>query len=91
MTKKFLQQKGNYRNLIAYQKAECIYDVTYYFAHKYFEKGDRTIDQMIQSARSGKQNIAEGCSASTTSSETEIKLISVAKASLQELMLDYED
>ena len=91
MTKKFLQQKGNYRNLIAYQKAECIYDITYYFAHKYFEKGDRTIDQMIQSARSGKQNIAEGCSASTTSSETEIKLISVAKASLQELMLDYED
>ena len=91
MAKKFLQQKGNYRNLIAYQKAECIYDVTYYFAHKYFEKGDRTIDQMIQAARSGKQNIAEGCSASTTSSETEIKLISVAKASLQELMLDYED
>ena len=83
MTKKFLKQKGNYRKLIAYQKAECIYDITYYFVHKFLEKGDRTIDQMIQAARSGKQNIAEGSSASTTSSETEIKLINVAKASLQ--------
>ena len=91
MTKKFLQQKGNYRNLIAYQKAECIYDITYYFAHKYFEKGDRTIDQMIQAARSGKQNIVAGCSASATSSKTEIKLLNVAKASLQELLIDYED
>ena len=54
----FLKPKGNYRNLIAFQKAECIYDITYYFAHKYFDKGDRTIDQMVQSARSGKQNIA---------------------------------
>lgn len=91
MTKKFLKQKGNYRKLIAYQKAECIYDITYYFVHKFLEKGDRTIDQMIQAARSGKQNIAEGSSASTTSSETEIKLINVAKASLQELLIDYED
>lgn len=91
MPSDFLPLKGNYRNLIAFQKAECIYDVTYYFAHKYLAKGDRTIDQMIQAARSGRQNIAEGCTASTTSKETEIKLLGVAKASLQELLLDYED
>ena len=56
----FLPQKGNYRSLIAFQKAECIHDITYYFAHKYLAPGDRTIDQMIQAARSGRQNIAEG-------------------------------
>ena len=65
MTEPFLKQKGNFRDLIAFQKAECIYDITYYFAHKYLTIGDRTIDQMVQAARSGKQNIAEGCSAST--------------------------
>ena len=91
MANTFLQPKGNYRNLIADQKAECIYDITYYFAHKYLQKGDRTIDQMIQAARSGKQNIAEGSAASTTSSETELKLINVARASFQELLIDYED
>ncbi len=91
MANTFLQPKGNYRNLIAYQKAECIYDITYYFAHKYLQKGDLTIDQMIQAARSGKQNIAEGSAASTTSSETELKLINVARASFQELLIDYED
>lgn len=91
MINNFLPQKGNYRNLIAFQKAECIYDITFYFSHKFLAKGDRTIDQMIQAARSGRQNIAEGCSASTTSKETEIKLLNVAKASLQELLLDYED
>ncbi len=89
--KPFLQKKGNYRNLVVYQKTECIYDITYYFTEHYLKKGDRTIDQMVQSARSGKQNIAEGSAASTTSSETEIKLMNVAKASLQELLLDYED
>lgn len=91
MAEPFLKQKGNFRDLIAFQKAECIYDITYYFAHKYLLANDRTIDQMIQAARSGKQNIAEGCSASTTSSETEIKLLNVARASFQELLLDYED
>lgn len=91
MTEPFLKQKGNFRDLIAFQKAECIYDITYYFAHKYLTIGNRTIDQMVQAARSGKQNIAEGCSASTTSSETEIKLLNVARASFQELLLDYED
>lgn len=87
----FLPKKGNYRNLIVFQKAECIYDITYYFAHNCLGKGDRTVDQMIQAVRSGRQNIAEGSAAAATSSETEIKLINVARASLQELLLDYED
>ena len=87
----FMPQRGNYRNLLVYQKAECIYDITFYFAHKYLEKGDRTIDQMVQAARSCKQNIAEGSAASTTSKETELKLTNVGRASLQELLADYED
>jgi len=87
----FLPQRGNYRKLIVYQKAECIYDITFYFTHKYLEKNDRTTDQMIQAARSCKQNIVEGSAASTASRETELKLINVAKASLQELLSDYED
>ena len=87
----FLPQKGRYRDLIAFQKAECIYDITFYFAHHFLERGDCTIDQMIQAARSGKQNIAEGTAAATTSRETEIKLLNVARASLQELLIDYED
>ena len=88
---RFLPNQGNYQSLIVFQKAECIYDITYYFAHKFLAKGDRTIDQMIQAARSGKQNIAEGSAASATSSETELKLTNVAKASLHELLVDYED
>lgn len=87
----FLPQRGNYRALITYQKAECIYDITYHFAHRFLEKGGRTTDQMVQAARSGKQNIAEGCAASSTSKETELKLVNVAKASMQELLADYED
>lgn len=87
----FLPQLGNYRNLIVYQKSECIYDITFFFAHKYLGKGDRTIDQMVQAARSCKQNIIEGSAASTTSKETELKLVNVARASLQELLADYED
>lgn len=87
----FLHHGGSYKNLIAYQKAECIYDVTFYFTHHFLEKNDRTIDQMVQAARSGKQNIAEGAAAGNTSKETEIKLTNVAKASLQELLADYED
>jgi len=82
---------GNYRNLIVYQKAEAIYDITYFFCHTYLKKSDRTIDQMIQAARSGKQNIVEGCAASATSKEMEIKLSNVAKASSLELLTDYED
>ena len=87
----FLPRRGHYRQLRVYQVAEIIYDITFYFAHHYLKKGDRTIDQMVQAARSGKQNIAEGNQASTTSSETEIKLTNVAKASLEELLDDYED
>jgi four helix bundle suffix protein len=87
----FLPQHGHYRHLRVYQVAEMIYDITYYFAHRFLSKGDRTIDQMVQAARSGKQNIAEGNQAATTSSETEIKLTNVAKASLEELLDDYED
>lgn len=89
--KSFIPQKGGYRDLIAFQKTTCIYDITYYFAHTFLDKTDRTVDQMIQAARSGRQNIAEGSAASSTSRETELKLTNVAKASLQELLLDYED
>jgi four helix bundle suffix protein len=82
---------GNYRKLFTYQKAEAVFDITFYFCEKYLRRSDRTIDQMVQAARSGKQNIAEGSAASATSKEMEIKLINVAKASSQELLLDYED
>lgn len=87
----FLPQHGHYRNLRVYQVSEMIYDITFYFCQKYLQKGDRTVDQMVQAARSGKQNIAEGNQAAATSSETEIKLTNVAKASLEELLDDYED
>jgi len=86
-----LPRTGNYRKLFSYQKAEAIYDITYYFCKNYLQRGDRTIDQMVQAARSGKQNIVEGSAASSTSKETEIKLVNVAKASLQELLDDYRD
>ncbi|MDE6295828.1 MAG: four helix bundle suffix domain-containing protein [Muribaculaceae bacterium] len=87
----FLKNKGGYRNLRVYRIAEVVYDITFYFAHHYLDIRDRTIDQMIQAARSGKQNIAEGSMSATTSTETEIKLTNVAKASLEELLIDYED
>ena len=88
----FLSPKGDYKNLIVFQKSECIYDITCFFVEHYLPKvGDRTVDQMKQAARSGKQNIAEGNEAGTTSMEANIKLINVAKASLKELQEDYED
>lgn len=89
--KNFLRQDNNYRTLKAFQKAECIYDVTFFFAHKFLKSGDRTIDQMIQAARSGKQNLAEGNIDGITSREMELKLTNVNRASLHELLLDYED
>lgn len=89
--KDFIRQDNNYRTLKAFQKAECVYDVTYYFANKFLSKGDRTIDQMVQAARSGKQNLAEGNIDGVTSKEMEIKLTNVNRASLHELLLDYED
>jgi four helix bundle suffix protein len=87
----FVPVHGGYRNLITYQKSEIIYDGTIYFTKRFFQKYDRTIDQMVQAARSGKQNIAEASMASATSKETEIKLTNVARASLEELLIDYED
>ena len=89
--KDFLRQDNNYRTLKAFQKAECIYDVTYYFANKYLKVGDRTVDQMVQAARSGKQNLAEGNIDGITSREMELTLTNVNRASLHELLLDYED
>jgi len=87
----FIPTHGGYRNLITYQKAEIIYDGTVNFTNRFYRKYDRTIDQMVQAARSGKQNIAEASMASATSKETEIKLTNVARASLEELLIDYED
>ena len=87
----FIPKHGGYRNLISYQKSEVIYDGTIYFTNRFYRYPNRTIDQMVQAARSGKQNIAEASMASATSKETEIKLTNVAKASLEELMIDYED
>jgi four helix bundle suffix protein len=87
----FLPPHGNYQELLSFQKAEVVYDITFRFCHKFLAKGDRTIDQMIQSARSGKKNILEGSKASVTSKETELKLTNVARASLQELLDDYRD
>ena len=89
--KDFIRQKGNYEELLCYKKSVCVYDVTYYFAHKFLKIGDRTIDQMVQAARSGKQNIVEGQAAMPTSFESALKLTNVAKASLHELRIDYED
>ena len=91
MEKFIVKRKGNYRDLLCYCKAETIYDITYLFANKFFKSSDRTIDQMVQAARSGKQNIIEGYAASVTSVETELKLLNVAKSSLKELLADYED
>ncbi|EON78907.1 hypothetical protein ADIS_0804 [Lunatimonas lonarensis] len=90
-TEGFIPSHGGYRNLFSYQKAEVIYDGTVYFTNRFFHRYDRTIGQMVQAARSGKQNIAEGSMASATSKEAEIKLTNVARASLEELQLDYED
>ena len=82
---------GGYRDLQSYQMAEIAYDATIVFCDLYIDKRSRTHDQMVQAARSGKQNIAEGCMASGTSKKTELKLIGVARASLEELLLDFQD
>ena len=87
----FIPPHGNYKELLSYQKSEVVYDITYRFCQRFLRKGDRTIDQMVQAARSGKQNIAEGSKASGTSKEMEVKLTNVARASLEELLVDYED
>lgn len=87
----FIPVHGGYKTLLSYRKAEIIYDATVYFTRRFFRPGDRTIDQMVQAARSGKQNIIEGSMASGTSKEMEIKLTNVARASLEELLADYRD
>lgn len=82
---------GGYRKLRSFQCAQLVYDATVIFCERFVEKRSRTHDQMIQAARSGVQNIAEGSMASATSKKTELKLTGVARASLEELLLDYED
>src|SRR3989442_501025 len=87
----FIPPHGGYAGLLAYQKALIVFQATARFCERFLAKRDRTIDQMIQAARSGKQNIIEGSQASGTSKETEIKLIGVARSSLEELLEDYRD
>ena len=87
----FIPPHGGYATLLSYRKAEIVYDATVYFCGRFFDRRDRTRDQMIQAARSGKQNIIEASQASGTSKETEIKLTNVARASLEELLADYRD
>ena len=82
---------GGYRELQSYKMAEIVYDATIVFCDRFIDKRSRTHDQMVQAARSGKQNIAEGSMASGTSKKTELKLIGVARASLEELVIDYQD
>ena len=86
-----IPRHGGYRKLKSFQVAQLVYDVTMRFCNKYIEKRSRTHDQMVQAARSGVQNIAEGSQASGTSKKMELKLTNVARASLEELRLDYED
>ena len=86
-----IPKHGGYRNLKSFQVAQLCYDITVRFCDRYIEKRSRTHDQMVQAARSGVQNIAEGSKASGTSKKTELKLTNVARASLEELRLDYED
>ena|SRR2546428_8616729 len=88
---KLIPLHGGYRKLKSFQVAQLAYDVTVRFCNRYIEKRSRTHDQMVQAARSGAQNIAEGSQASGTSKKTELKLTSVSRASLEELRLDYED
>jgi four helix bundle suffix protein len=83
--------RGDYQTLHSFHKAEVIYDLTFRFAHKYLSPRDRTVDQMIQAARSGKKNLLEGSKAAVTSKENEIKLTNVGRASLEELLDDYRD
>ncbi|HPB30237.1 MAG TPA: four helix bundle suffix domain-containing protein [Candidatus Sumerlaeota bacterium] len=91
MAERIVPPHGGYENLLSYRRAEIIYDATVRFCADLLDKRDRTTDQMIQAARSGKQNIVEGSMASGTSKETELKLTNVARASLEELITDYRD
>ena len=87
----FIPPHGGYADLLSYRKALIVYDATVRFCARFLDKRDRTVGQMVQAARSGKQNIVEGSMASGTSKEAEIKLMNVARASLEELLEDYRD
>ena len=89
--RKKLRPSGGYRKAASFQTATIIYDATVWFCEKFLDSRSRTVDQMVQAARSGRQNIAEGSRAAATSSQTELRLVNVARASLEELLLDYED
>ena len=91
MSEPLIQPHGGYRKLRSFRTAQLAYDLTVQFVERYLDKRSRTCDQMVQAARSGVQNIAEGSLASGTSRKTELKLTNVARASLEELRLDYED
>lgn len=91
MAEGFIPKHGGYKNLRSFQKAEIVYDATVWFCDRYIGRRTRTHDQMVQAARSGKQNIVEGSVFSGTSKEMEIKLTNVARASLEELLTDYRD
>jgi four helix bundle suffix protein len=91
MTEGFIPPHGGYEKLLSFQKSRTVYDGTVRFCERFLRKSDRTYDQMVQAARSGKQNILEGSQASGTSKEMEIKLTNVARASLEELLEDYRD
>ena len=86
-----LRPSGGYRDLRSFQTATIVYDATVAFCERFLNPRSRTVDQMVQAARSGRQNICEGSRASATSSQTELRLVGVARASLDELLLDYED
>ncbi len=88
---KRLRPSGGYRRTASFQTTTIIYDATYWFCEQFLDGRSRTIDQMVQAARSGRQNIAEGSRAAATSSQTELRLLNVARSSLEELLLDYED
>lgn len=88
---KKLRPSGGYRDTASFQTSTLIYDATVWFCEKFVDSRSRTVDQMVQAARSGRQNIAEGSRAAATSSQTELRLVNVARASLEELLLDYED
>jgi restriction system protein len=90
-SEKLIPAHGGYRQLKSFQHAELVYDATVKFCDRFIDKRSRTHDQMVQAARSGRQNIAEGSQASGTSKKFELKLVGVARASLEELLLDYED
>lgn len=86
-----LPPHGGYEQLLSFRKSRMVYDGTVKFCERFIDKYSRTCDQMVQAARSGKQNILEGSQASGTSKETELKLTNVARASLEELLEDYRD